>query len=224
MYAPQFSTLLLLLGGVAATAVPSDEHFSSLLARQAPGTPKYECHFNCGSAISGGRLEGHCDNTTWVGYYQECLDCALEFDIWQYYGTGVSTAAAACGLSATPSPAESATPSTSTSVDVPATVSTTSDEATSDAVSATTTVESTSAADSSATDTPTTPVTSASAPETTTTPAPTGAGSNSTSTATTSSATSHQTFVTVSGALRTQVTGSLLGVGAMVAFGLKALW
>ncbi|KAJ4204551.1 hypothetical protein NW759_014888 [Fusarium solani] len=39
-----------------------------------------------------------------TGYYQDCLAYALEFDIWKIYGNGVSSAASACGLSATPSP------------------------------------------------------------------------------------------------------------------------
>ncbi|OIW29735.1 hypothetical protein CONLIGDRAFT_631812 [Coniochaeta ligniaria NRRL 30616] len=223
MYAPQLTSLLLLVGGVAATAVPSDAHFGTLLARQAPGTPAYDCHFNCGSTISGGRIEGHCDNATWIGYYHECLECADEFNIWQYYGNGVTAAAATCDLTAEPSPSESAAPSTSTSVDAPATESTTTSDVPSDAVSTTSAAESTAeptaepTADSSATDAPTTPLPSAPA-ETTTVPTADGGASNTTA------PTSSATFVTVSGALKMQMTGSMLGLGAVVALGLKALW
>lgn len=57
-----------------------------------------------GNALAGGRIPNHCDNSTWVGYYEACLDCALDFNIWRIYGNGVSSAAEDCGLSPTPSP------------------------------------------------------------------------------------------------------------------------
>jgi hypothetical protein len=68
-----------------------------------------------GNALAGGRIPNHCDNSTWVGYYEDCLDCALDFDIWRIYGNGVGAAAESCGLTASPSPSgddgEAAAPS-----------------------------------------------------------------------------------------------------------------
>ncbi|KAH6641086.1 hypothetical protein F5144DRAFT_562498 [Chaetomium tenue] len=96
-----------------------------ILSRQAPGTPQYECHSNCGNALAGGRNPAHCTNATWTGYYEACLDCALEFDIWRIYGTSVTGAASACGLSATPSPAA---PASSAPTSVPAPTPTTETE------------------------------------------------------------------------------------------------
>ncbi|EAQ86347.1 predicted protein [Chaetomium globosum CBS 148.51] len=96
-----------------------------ILSRQAPGTPQYECHSNCGNALAGGRNPTHCTNATWTGYYDACLECALEFDIWRIYGTGVGGAASACGLSATPSPAA---PASSAPTSVPAPTPTTETE------------------------------------------------------------------------------------------------
>lgn len=36
----------------------------------------------------------------------DCLDCALKYKIWQWYGDKVSAAAGKCGLDATPKPVE----------------------------------------------------------------------------------------------------------------------
>ncbi|KAK4189126.1 hypothetical protein QBC35DRAFT_462299 [Podospora australis] len=73
-------------------------------ARQAPGTPQFECHSDCGNALAGSRIANHCDNSTWVGLYEDCLDCALQFNIWRHYGNGLGNAGSACGLAATPRP------------------------------------------------------------------------------------------------------------------------
>ncbi|KAK4198861.1 hypothetical protein QBC40DRAFT_282921 [Triangularia verruculosa] len=99
-----------LLSAFAATAVQSaatyqdDVDVAALLARQAPGTPKFECHSDCGSALGGSRSGRHCDNSTWIELFKDCLECANEFNIWQHYGNGLTAAAEACGLSAVPSP------------------------------------------------------------------------------------------------------------------------
>ncbi|KAH6850631.1 hypothetical protein B0I37DRAFT_372041 [Chaetomium sp. MPI-CAGE-AT-0009] len=104
-----------------ATLLDSTPDYALILSRQAPGTPQFECHSNCGNALAGGRNPAHCDNATWTGYYEACLGCALNFDIWRIYGNGVSSAASACGLSPTPSPsgddgpAPSSTPTTGSS-------------------------------------------------------------------------------------------------------------
>ncbi|KAM7197124.1 hypothetical protein V8F33_005783 [Rhypophila sp. PSN 637] len=93
----------------------------SVLKRQAPGSPKFSCHSNCGSTIAGARIQGHCSNSTWTELYENCLDCAVEQGIWDMYGRSVGAAGQACGLSTTPddgdnsesstdSPAPSSTP------------------------------------------------------------------------------------------------------------------
>ncbi|KAK4209307.1 hypothetical protein QBC37DRAFT_486188 [Rhypophila decipiens] len=74
----------------------------SVLKRQAPGSPKFSCHSNCGSTIAGARIQGHCSNSTWTDLYEECLDCAVEQGIWDMYGRSVGAAGQACGLSTTP--------------------------------------------------------------------------------------------------------------------------
>lgn len=61
---------------------------------------------NPGNAILQSRdSSDYCDSTEWVGLLDDCLDCALEFEIWQYYSPEVKPAAEACGLNATPKPA-----------------------------------------------------------------------------------------------------------------------
>ncbi|KAK4032244.1 hypothetical protein C8A01DRAFT_50921 [Parachaetomium inaequale] len=106
MHTSRLLSLFTLLAASIANAalLDSNPDYSLILSRQAPGTPQYECHSNCGNALAGGRNPAHCENATWTGYYEACLDCALDFDIWRIYGNGVSSAASACGLSATPSP------------------------------------------------------------------------------------------------------------------------
>merc|ERR1711988_250230 len=74
--------------------------------RQTSGA-KYECHSNCGYALQA--VEGSddvCDDDEWNTLYLGCLDCALEHDIWRYYGGGLTPAGEACGLSTTPTPAD----------------------------------------------------------------------------------------------------------------------
>ncbi|EXJ80013.1 hypothetical protein A1O3_08299 [Capronia epimyces CBS 606.96] len=75
--------------------------------RQAPGTPEYNCHANCGGVIVDARTDGYCDTANFTTALDACLDCALEYDIWQYYGDSVSSAAEACGLETTPHAASS---------------------------------------------------------------------------------------------------------------------
>lgn len=57
-----------------------------------------------GNTITGGRIDGHCDNSTWVGYYKDCMECALEYNIWRFYEDGVTAAASPCRLDAVPVP------------------------------------------------------------------------------------------------------------------------
>ncbi|CAI7622823.1 unnamed protein product [Penicillium discolor] len=115
--------------------------FVPLHRRQDPGTPAYECHANCGGIITAARTDGYCDADDFKTELTDCLNCAVEFDIWKYYGSSVSKAATACGLDATPVEASStSTEASSTSAEASATSAEETSTATS--VSATTTEES----------------------------------------------------------------------------------
>ncbi|SPQ21536.1 ddb02977-591a-4e59-b80e-010ec0dfe913 [Thermothielavioides terrestris] len=140
----QHLTFSVLFAAFAALAVhaaqpQANAELAQILGRQAPGTPEYECHSNCGNAILAGRDSNHCSNATWVGYYEACLQCALQYDIWKYYGDGVTSAASACGLNPTPSPSGDAgstvVPSTSATASVPTSGTTTAQGAATTAAS-----------------------------------------------------------------------------------------
>ncbi|KAG7125363.1 hypothetical protein HYQ45_013237 [Verticillium longisporum] len=73
-------------------------------ARQEPGTPRFQCHEDCGTTISLGRVEGYCNNAEWRGRYDACMICANTEGIWKFYRNAITPAAAACGLTAEPSP------------------------------------------------------------------------------------------------------------------------
>jgi hypothetical protein len=103
----RLSLLSLLITATSICAAASLD-IIDLLARQAPGTPQFDCHSACGSTISGARIEGYCTNSTWTSNYEKCLECALEFDIWKHYSTTIGNAAKTCGLTAVPSPAAAA--------------------------------------------------------------------------------------------------------------------
>ncbi|TEA15764.1 hypothetical protein C8034_v002335 [Colletotrichum sidae] len=117
-------------------AGPSFEYPAGVPAvekRQEPGTPRYACHENCGLIISLGREEGYCDSSEWKTRYSSCLECANEFAIWMYYGSGVTNAAKGCGLTPVPSPSGGAVettaapaPATTTAAPAPVTTTTTS--------------------------------------------------------------------------------------------------
>ncbi|KAJ0311281.1 hypothetical protein COL5a_002301 [Colletotrichum fioriniae] len=85
-----------------------------LHARQVTSGAKYECHENCGYAILGAAEDGYCTNSTWTDYFEGCLQCANTFDIWQYYGDGVTEAANGCYLDATPVTASNSTTNATT--------------------------------------------------------------------------------------------------------------
>merc|ERR1711964_496746 len=69
--------------------------------RQAPGTPQYECHADCGGVITIARTPEYCESSNFTSSLEACLECAEEYDIWRYYGESVSAAAESCGLEAT---------------------------------------------------------------------------------------------------------------------------
>lgn len=94
-----------------------------------------------GGIITAARTDGYCDADDFKTELTDCLNCAVEFDIWKYYGSSVSKAATACGLDATPVEASStSTEVSSTSAEASATSAEETSTATS--VSATTTEES----------------------------------------------------------------------------------
>ncbi|ODA82461.1 hypothetical protein RJ55_00968 [Drechmeria coniospora] len=72
-----------------------------LHSRQTQG-PSYQCHANCGYAIQNSVREGYCNDDAWLDLLDGCLDCALEYNIWQHYGNKVGAAAEKCGLDASP--------------------------------------------------------------------------------------------------------------------------
>ncbi|GJC82981.1 hypothetical protein ColLi_05819 [Colletotrichum liriopes] len=80
--------------------------------RQDPGTPRYQCHEDCGLLITLGRQDGYCDNSEWTERYGRCMACALTESIWQYYSNSVTAAASKCGLTPVPSPSGGAAETT----------------------------------------------------------------------------------------------------------------
>ncbi|KAF3039993.1 hypothetical protein E8E11_006628 [Didymella keratinophila] len=84
--------------------VREDAYFASLLKRQEPGTPAYNCHDNCGSAITLSRGADPCNNAVFVTDYNNCLKCSGpdNYNIWRYYGGTLSSAGEKCGLDTEP--------------------------------------------------------------------------------------------------------------------------
>lgn len=68
------------------------------LAQKANASP--------GLTVRGSREAGHCDDDEWLAHFNGCLDCALEFEIWEHYGDSIGEAADVCGLDAIPKAAE----------------------------------------------------------------------------------------------------------------------
>ncbi|KAI3543105.1 uncharacterized protein CCOS01_01278 [Colletotrichum costaricense] len=132
-------TVLATVASMAVAQVhPRFEYPDSVPAvekRQEPGTPRYQCHEDCGLLITLGRQDGFCTNSEWNERYGRCMSCANTYAIWMYYSSGVTSAAAKCGLSPTPSPsggavettaaATSAAPAPATTTAAPAPATTT---------------------------------------------------------------------------------------------------
>ncbi|KKK19766.1 hypothetical protein P175DRAFT_0560948 [Aspergillus ochraceoroseus IBT 24754] len=124
MRAAIFTSLACIAASAAAFQYPE---FVPLHRRQDPGTPEYNCHANCGGVIVAARTDGYCGSSQFKSELSECLDCALEYDIWKYYGSSVSAAATNCGLDATPvESASSTTTGTGTSTTTETTTTTSS--------------------------------------------------------------------------------------------------
>ncbi|KAL5045472.1 hypothetical protein BDW71DRAFT_183825, partial [Aspergillus fruticulosus] len=129
---------------VASVAAFQYPDFVPLNKRQAPGTPQYECHANCGGIITASRSDGYCDSSDFKRMLSDCLNCALKYDIWKYYGNSVSSAAENCGLDATPIEPTSSSASTAAET---ATVTETESETESTAAAAESSSEATSPAE-----------------------------------------------------------------------------
>ncbi|KAL2819206.1 hypothetical protein BJX63DRAFT_382697 [Aspergillus granulosus] len=141
------ASLACIVAGASAFQYPD---FVPLHKRQAPGTPQYECHANCGGVITASRQEGFCDSSDFQSLLSACLDCALEYDVWRYYGNSVGAAAEECGLDGTPvEPTSSTTTTTATET----TTETTTETETSSSTETETGTEPTTTATSSSTDT-----------------------------------------------------------------------
>ncbi|KAF1965004.1 hypothetical protein BU23DRAFT_36984 [Bimuria novae-zelandiae CBS 107.79] len=104
-----FTVRILLAGSVALTMASltvGDTFFTTLLKRQEPGTPAFNCHDNCGTAISVSKAGGdYCTDEVFQHDYENCLVCAGPegFDIWKYYGASLAKAAEGCeGLETEP--------------------------------------------------------------------------------------------------------------------------
>ena len=73
----------------AATADADLKVFASLLKRQAPGSPEYNCHDNCGQAIIQARSSpSYCTDNIFLTDYKNCLQCSGpdNVNIWSMYG------------------------------------------------------------------------------------------------------------------------------------------
>ncbi|KND93681.1 hypothetical protein TOPH_01411 [Tolypocladium ophioglossoides CBS 100239] len=123
----RFAACVIALGSVAsaaaaaaAAAAPGFQFPDAVpLEKRQTDDPSYQCHANCGYAIQNSSKDGYCKDGAWLKLLDGCLDCALEYKIWQWYGDKVSAAAKKCGLDATPKPATGGQPSaapTSTAV------------------------------------------------------------------------------------------------------------
>jgi hypothetical protein len=89
----------------SAILLPRELHqFVPIEARQV-SPEQYECHSDCGNSILNSNGD-YCNDPAWIAGFEDCLACANDFNIWRHYGDGVTRVAEACGLDATPAPAD----------------------------------------------------------------------------------------------------------------------
>ncbi|PVI05622.1 hypothetical protein DM02DRAFT_610604 [Periconia macrospinosa] len=97
--------IILAIASLVSATLPEEHYFASLLKRQEPGSPAYNCHDNCGSAITLSKAGGDvCKNEAFTTNYKNCLQCSGpdNFNIWRMYGNTLSKVGQGCGLSTTP--------------------------------------------------------------------------------------------------------------------------
>ncbi|KAF1994752.1 hypothetical protein P154DRAFT_526847 [Amniculicola lignicola CBS 123094] len=95
----------------ASVLVAEEQMFNALLKRQQPGTPLYNCHDNCGTAITVSKAGGDtCKDEVFLFDYENCLKCAGpdNDNIWRYYGGSLTPVAEKCGLPTAPLSGEQA--------------------------------------------------------------------------------------------------------------------
>ncbi|KAL2875101.1 hypothetical protein SGCOL_009673 [Colletotrichum sp. CLE4] len=237
-------TVLATVASMAVAQVhPRFEYPESVPAvekRQEPGTPRYQCHEDCekliskqGLLITLGREDGFCSNSEWNERYGRCMTCANTYSIWMYYSSGVTSAAAKCGLSPTPSPSGGAVETTAaaTTTAAPAPVPTTETsaaappaESTSAAAESSAPAASTSAAGAPATTLSTAASGSASASASASGAATTSGAASGTSAATVTRVTSIGTSVVIPSGTATPSTPVFAGAGKnAAAVGLAAV-
>ncbi|KAF3933829.1 hypothetical protein ABW19_dt0200701 [Dactylella cylindrospora] len=92
------------LNGVAAAPLDNPNWPGELLKRQAPGTPLYYCHDNCGQAVAGSRKTDYCLSPAFIHNYANCIQCSGpdNNNIWHYYSGTLIPAGSACGFPTTP--------------------------------------------------------------------------------------------------------------------------
>ncbi|RYP11950.1 hypothetical protein DL765_007529 [Monosporascus sp. GIB2] len=115
MWPSQALFLAALSRGVATNVPVPEPDISVVLESRQMSEEVRECHADCGYFIVDSNLPDQCGNSTWRDLLDDCLDCALEYDIWRIYGDGVTQAAGACDLPAVPEQPdadESVSPST----------------------------------------------------------------------------------------------------------------
>ncbi|KAJ2968472.1 hypothetical protein NQ176_g9164 [Zarea fungicola] len=204
-----FITSVLTMGSIATLA-------SATVGFEYPANVPMSKRQTSGYAIQNAATSGYCSDPKWLSLLDGCLDCALTYNIWQYYGTQVGAAAKACGLDATPKP------------------STAAGSGSSSAASTTGAPTSTSAAAISTSTLATQQSTSSQVPSGSSTAAQATSQSSQTQTsggATTSSAASHSTGATNGTATSTVPKGAaagfqqpaILAVGAIAAFAVNMI-
>jgi hypothetical protein len=62
--------------------------------------------------VSISREDDYCEMSNFTTNLDDCLNCADEFNIWEYYGESIEEAAEDCGLEATPVAASNTASST----------------------------------------------------------------------------------------------------------------
>ncbi|KAM3514407.1 hypothetical protein MY11210_001961 [Beauveria gryllotalpidicola] len=224
-----FVASLVAVGSAASLASAGSIGFefpaSVPLSKRQTSGPAYDCHASCGYAIQDSTKEGYCSDAKWKSLLSGCLDCALTYDIWKYYGTKVGAAAEECGLEATPKPsggAGSATPSEPAKTDASAPASS-APASSVPASSAPATQSSSSASQPSA---PGQTSQSATAPQTTSSQATGSSQVHSTSAATTSkpTASASHTAGNSTSSTQVQVGAANMHKPAMLAAGAIALF